>query len=509
VGTGLTNYTITYVNGHDTVKTAPLTIMANNVTKTYGQTLTGGAGSTAFTSSGLQNSETIGSVTIAYGAGSAATDPVSGSPYTGKVVPSLATGGTFTTSNYSITYKPGDIIIKQDSVCGVYNGVTFANTDLSSNGTVLSTTTVTLSLVINTTGGADARTATVKFTTDNNGGPYTASLAGGTATQATYTASMPVNIGTALSQTTLVTWTIGGNFANSTTCADVNTEVTVSTRTSDFVTGGGFVVLNASSGAYAGDPGSKSNFGFNVKWNKTLTNIQGGGFNGIIRHGNLLYQVKANKVTALAVTPATSTAPATATFTSGNGNINVMNANTGALISTVGNLNVTVQMTDVCDPGPGNNTSGDMIGITVTDSKGNLMFSNNWVNNKTAQQGLGGGNLQVHGDAGTPSAPTCSSSAVKTAMVQTPGIFNFKNEPPPLSATIYPNPSVTNFSMQLKGGTDDKLEITVTDIVGHVLEVHKAEPGAALTVGNNLHTGMYLIQVRQGQTYKFYRVFKQ
>ena len=59
------------------------------------------------------------------------------------------------------------------------------------------------------------------------------------------------------------------------------------------------------------------------------------------------------------------------------------------------------------------------------------------------------------------------------------------------------------------GSTADKLEITVTDVLGHVIETHKAEPGASLTVGINLQPGMYLIQVRQGQTYKFYRIFRQ
>ncbi|WP_394805733.1 hypothetical protein [Clavibacter michiganensis] len=39
---------------------------ANNANKIYGSTLSGAAGSTSFTSSGLVNSETIGSVTIAY-----------------------------------------------------------------------------------------------------------------------------------------------------------------------------------------------------------------------------------------------------------------------------------------------------------------------------------------------------------------------------------------------------------------------------------------------------------
>ncbi|OCX53028.1 hypothetical protein BEL04_01550 [Mucilaginibacter sp. PPCGB 2223] len=103
------NYNITYTAGDIIVGTANLTITANNVNKTYGATLTGAAGSTAFIPTGLANGETIGSVTVAYGTGSAATAVVN--TYTGQVTPSAATGGTFTASNYNITYAAGNIIV--------------------------------------------------------------------------------------------------------------------------------------------------------------------------------------------------------------------------------------------------------------------------------------------------------------------------------------------------------------------------------------------------------------
>ncbi len=60
VGSGLANYTITYANGSLTVTPAPLTITANNTTKTYGQTET--FASTEFTTSGLVNSDAVSSV---------------------------------------------------------------------------------------------------------------------------------------------------------------------------------------------------------------------------------------------------------------------------------------------------------------------------------------------------------------------------------------------------------------------------------------------------------------
>jgi len=127
------NYHITYVLGNILVKPATLTITANSINKTYGAILTGGSGSTAFTSTGLQNGQTLGSVTIAYGNGSAATAAVG--TYTGSVTPSAVTGGTFTPGNYSIAYVSGNIVV-------VKAGLTITATGLSKTyGTALTTHT--------------------------------------------------------------------------------------------------------------------------------------------------------------------------------------------------------------------------------------------------------------------------------------------------------------------------------------------------------------------------------
>ena len=93
-GLSATNYSFTGANGTITIGKTNLTITARDTSRVYGSVLTGGAGSTRFTSSGLLNGETIGSVTIAYSTtGNTATDTVR--VYTGAVTASAATGGTF------------------------------------------------------------------------------------------------------------------------------------------------------------------------------------------------------------------------------------------------------------------------------------------------------------------------------------------------------------------------------------------------------------------------------
>src|SRR5437667_94609 len=86
-GTGLSNYTISYVDGALTVTKASLTITANSDTKTYGTVKTFGA--TAFSQVGPVNGDTIAGVTET-STGAAAAALVS--PPTYPIVISAATG---------------------------------------------------------------------------------------------------------------------------------------------------------------------------------------------------------------------------------------------------------------------------------------------------------------------------------------------------------------------------------------------------------------------------------
>ncbi len=103
-----TNYTITYVAGNLTVTPAPLTITANSITKTYGQTET--FAGTEFTANGLVNSDSVASVSLT-SAGTPATAPVAGSPY--AIVVSNAVGSGL--QNYTINYVNGTLTVNKAS----------------------------------------------------------------------------------------------------------------------------------------------------------------------------------------------------------------------------------------------------------------------------------------------------------------------------------------------------------------------------------------------------------
>jgi len=117
-----TNYTFSLANGTLAVTPAPLTVTANPITKVYGQTLALGS-STQFSASGLQNGDTIGSVTLTVGNNGGATNAtVAGSPY--LITPGAATGGTFNPANYAINYANGSL-----TVTPAVLGVTANNTN--------------------------------------------------------------------------------------------------------------------------------------------------------------------------------------------------------------------------------------------------------------------------------------------------------------------------------------------------------------------------------------------
>ena len=118
------NYSVTYNPGSLTVSAAPLTVTANSQSKSYGQTLT--LGTTAFNASGLVNGDTVTGVTLT-STGAAATATLDSY----NIVPSAATGGTFTAVNYSITYTPGALTVTAAPLT-----VTANNASMTYGGTV-------------------------------------------------------------------------------------------------------------------------------------------------------------------------------------------------------------------------------------------------------------------------------------------------------------------------------------------------------------------------------------
>jgi uncharacterized delta-60 repeat protein len=154
VGTGLTNYAISYVSGTLTVNPTSLTIAARDESKTYGQTLT--FAGTEFTATGLLNSDSVSQVTLA-SPGAAADATVAGSPYAITASSAVGTG----LGNYTITYvdgtltvNPAQLVITAGNQRKTYGQkLTFAGTEFSASGLVNEDAVSQVSLV---SSGSDA-----------------------------------------------------------------------------------------------------------------------------------------------------------------------------------------------------------------------------------------------------------------------------------------------------------------------------------------------------------------
>ncbi|MBW4891691.1 cadherin-like beta sandwich domain-containing protein [Mucilaginibacter sp. HMF5004] len=195
------NYNITYLAYNGTVAKTTVLITAANVSKVFGNTLTSGTGFTSFSSAGLAGSETIGSVTVTYGTGAAASDAVG--TYTGQVQISAATGGTFSASNYNFSYAYGNIVVTATptpaiTVTGNLSAFTgtfgtasssdsfnISGTDMTAGITVTppsgfevsaDNTTFTSTVVIGAAGTISSTPVYVRLSSANNAGNYSGSV---------------------------------------------------------------------------------------------------------------------------------------------------------------------------------------------------------------------------------------------------------------------------------------------------------------------------------------------
>jgi Secretion system C-terminal sorting domain len=278
--------------------------------------------------------------------------------------------------------------------------------------------------------------------------------------------------------------------------SDDNTVVTVAKPLGDlFISGGGYLVLTSSAGIKAGTAGTKNNFGFNVKYNKARTNLQGN-INAIVRkmEGGVMrvYQVKGNVMTSLFVS---TTCPKTAIF---NGKANIKDITDPLVpVSVDGNATLQVTMTDMGEPG-----SSDKIAITVWNKDGGVWVSSNWNGTTTVEQTLGGGNLKVHAGA------LCNPTFTRSAGIAEPEQKS-TTEPASFRVIAYPNPSATDFGIQVHSKSSEPIVVRILDVNGVLKETHRLFAKTSfIKMGAGLATGMYFAEVTQGTNKQILKLVK-
>jgi hypothetical protein len=77
-----------------------------------------------------------------------------------------------------------------------------------------------------------------------------------------------------------------------------------------------------------------------------------------------------------------------------------------------------------------------------------------------------------------------------------------------MSVKVFPNPTTSNFNMQVITAENEQIGVRVMDAQGRVLRTLKVEANETVNIGSELKPGSYFIEVRQGKNVKTTRVLK-
>jgi len=279
------------------------------------------------------------------------------------------------------------------------------------------------------------------------------------------------------------------------------TVITVYVPTGDFITGGGHIIPTTSVGTYPSDSGTKTNFGFNVKFNKKGTNLQGK-LNFIWRSGGKVYQAKSNATLSLGVDINDPNAQI-ATFSSKCNLVDItdpLNPN-----SLGGNMIMNVNMTDRGEPGV-----NDDIAFTLWDGN-KLLYSSNWNGTNTLKTLLNGGNILVHSGFNSETTNTTSTKTANNTSVKVAQPLEMDTDLLEFNVTAYPNPSADYFTLKLQGNLDEemqKVEVNVFDLLGRQVYSKQGNTQDYYEFGQNFQVGVYLVTVKQGNNTASLKVIK-
>ena len=112
-------------------------------------------------------------------------------------------------------------------------------------------------------------------------------------------------------------------------------------------------------------------------------------------------------------------------------------------------------------------------------------------------------------------APEMTVGANSTIVVSAPGKPGRRDEDIPvtiaagtLNAKAMPNPTNNYFTLFVTGSNEEKINVTVYDLYGRILETHVTGNGSYLRFGENYKSGTYFVSVMQGKLSKQMKLIK-
>ncbi|HEU4791233.1 MAG TPA: MBG domain-containing protein, partial [Flavobacterium sp.] len=527
VGSGLSNYDITYTKKTLTVGKKGLEVFAVDQTKTYGDAVT--FAGTEFTTVGLVNSDTVTSATIS-STGSAATAAVG----TYDILIGSAVGSGL--PNYDITYTKKTLTVGKKTIsikaddkskfCGQANpdftftvtgfvnnetksvlnvppvvkldtnGITIIASGCSDNNyevTNYESGTLTIqgvnidasasSLVIQLNSSTAPLKATVKSSLDGNPvsnvnvtfklfngsnqvGPSETVLTtdNGEASLSLIISSLPMGL--------YKVEAISGS-----DCSSSAAYMTIYDPNGSFVTGGGWI--NSPAGALVGQSlTGKANFGFNAKYKKGNNQVEGN-TEFQFQTGNFNFKSNLLNAGTLVISGAKATYRGVGTV-NGSGNYGFMvSAIDGQILGGGGVDKFRIKIWNIAN--------------------GNTVVYDNQMNvdeNLAATTELGGGSIVIH------EVKKNTTKIAQKASVTTLEILQF-------NITAYPNPSKNYFSLNLTGGSTEKVEIDIFDMQGRKVKHIESANQDSIVFGEELPVGNYIAVVNQGANRKTIKLLKE
>jgi hypothetical protein len=239
--------------------------------------------------------------------------------------------------------------------------------------------------------------------------------------------------------------------------------VTVYKPQGDFITGGGYILPqnpDPTVGLYPSDPGSRTNFGFNVKFNPAGRNLKGR-LNFIWRtEGGRILQARSNAIESLGVN-IFDQEDKVAVFVA-KCNVRDISPNSTALPGS-GGLLMYVYMRDRGEPG-----NQDIIGFTLWNGN-ELWYSSNWTGMSTDALNLAGGNLVVHSgfNLGEPSK----------SLLEAPQLLSIERpedvtlDPESIGLSVFPNPFTDRLNFRFTAHASERALIELYDLTGSRIAV--------------------------------------
>jgi hypothetical protein len=118
----------------------------------------------------------------------------------------------------------------------------------------------------------------------------------------------------------------------------------------------------------------------------------------------------------------------------------------------------------------------------------------------------------VNGNVTAQSLNNCSVSALRYSVVKLPACPPEEDPRPILfsksgsnqvvekmSANVFPNPTVSDFKLQVITAGKELISVRVLDMQGRALKTFTVSPYATIRFGNELKAGSYLIEILQGK----------